>query len=875
MFLGQSAKVRDTRPQLVDLNLVPPEYRPRPFPILTAGLGLLLVGCLLVVYGIFYAKTYADLEIDQLGIRVAQAQAVVEASTGDPAALAHQEQLRALRDDYKTLSQRQINWGDVFQVIGDVPPGVIVRTASQTGYGVTVSGSAVNQGTAAVYLDRLKNSGLFVDSAIQIGPASGPVAFESTSPTPVPTIAAPPPPKPAVAAVVPPVVAPVAPPPPVQQPVQQQPPPSQPKAVVIPTKTPTPHPTVAPTPSVFHTPTVIPSPTSAFDFVLKSTEQIPSSNPSAPNSDIKGSIVDGDGNLVTGFQVEIDSEGQPPWSSLSTTSAANGTFSFNVSHGKFKVFVIGGTSEPAIDLYTGSDGTPGTYGYVIVFQKTFSGAIPTGPSGTPSPTTTQTSTPTASPTPVAPGRNVASLGCSTAYLVKNGAPVAVPNNPDPALAIDGNLGTEWNSGTVPNSSTQVIWQWSLYATPVPGGCTAAGLADDEDKIDGFQLIPDQNPTGVTNHELWLYSDPECTINVKTDNSADFVWQQETAAGEILPLRIDPPLAVRCVIVRTISDPSVVAWEEIQIFQELPPPNGFPTLTPVPGSATASSTVTSTATGSATWTSTPTTTTTPTASMTPLPPVAGQNIAPFAPSVSSSGGTVDCPGPAGNGPSYPCSVIDNNSSSYWAPAAGSSDPQGVSISLVSNSYSTTDIITDIRVLVQSAGTGKATIYQLVTKKSDKSIVATCDFTSPPSGYPDSTQLSTQLQCPNVTPVAGVDSVSVLLYQDGVENGLSGIREVQVFKQTLGLSGGQCTSICTATPTPTNTPTAISTATITGVPLIANRQPISRGRGPGDAPQIVTPVQPSLQSTTVTPAAPVNISGAVDFTIILEVASGAGY
>src|SRR6185295_1339585 len=144
------------------------------------------------------------LEIDQLGIRVAQAQSVVEASTGDPAALAHQEQLRALRDDYKSLGQRQINWGDVFQVIGDVPSGTIVRTASQTGYGVTVSGSAVNQAAAATYLDRLKDSGLFVDSAIQIGPASGPSAFETGSPTPVPTIPAPPPPMPVAAVASPP-----------------------------------------------------------------------------------------------------------------------------------------------------------------------------------------------------------------------------------------------------------------------------------------------------------------------------------------------------------------------------------------------------------------------------------------------------------------------------------------------------------------------------------------------------------------------------------------------------------------------------------------------------------------------------------------------
>src|ERR1700687_409089 len=131
MFSGQPPNRRDTRSGLVDLNLIPPEFRPRPFPLLTAGLCALLFGSLLLVSASFWAKGNVENEIDQLGSRVARTQAVVEASTGDPAALAHQDQLRALRDDYKSLSQRQINWGDIFQVIGDVPAGIIVRTASQ------------------------------------------------------------------------------------------------------------------------------------------------------------------------------------------------------------------------------------------------------------------------------------------------------------------------------------------------------------------------------------------------------------------------------------------------------------------------------------------------------------------------------------------------------------------------------------------------------------------------------------------------------------------------------------------------------------------------------------------------------------------------
>jgi hypothetical protein len=69
--------------------------------------------------------------------------------------------------------------------------------------------------------------------------------------------------------------------------------------------------------------------------------------------------------------------------------------------------------------------------------------------------------------------------------------------------------------------------------------------------------------------------------MNSGNTVYFTWNEDTTAGEILSLKVAPPLPVRCVIVRTVADPSFVAWEEIQINQALPPPSGFPTLTPVP------------------------------------------------------------------------------------------------------------------------------------------------------------------------------------------------------------------------------------------------------------------------------------------------------
>src|SRR5438093_3291474 len=174
MLLGAPSPANRFRPRLVDLNLVPPEYRRRVFPLVTTGLALLVVGGLMLLYAAYYAKAYSDLELVALGKRVSQAQILVQSATGDPAALSRREQLRTMRDDYQVLKQRQVNLGDVFQTIGDAPPGVVVKTVGQSGFGVTVMGASISAAAAARYLDQLRNSGLFVNASIQVNPSTEP-----------------------------------------------------------------------------------------------------------------------------------------------------------------------------------------------------------------------------------------------------------------------------------------------------------------------------------------------------------------------------------------------------------------------------------------------------------------------------------------------------------------------------------------------------------------------------------------------------------------------------------------------------------------------------------------------------------------------------
>src|SRR5450759_4282075 len=90
------------RPQLLALDLIPQEYRRRAFPYLTTGLTLVVIGCVLLLYGIFYLRTYTGWEVNRLTARVAQAQDVLRvASAGEATANQDRQRTETMRADYQ------------------------------------------------------------------------------------------------------------------------------------------------------------------------------------------------------------------------------------------------------------------------------------------------------------------------------------------------------------------------------------------------------------------------------------------------------------------------------------------------------------------------------------------------------------------------------------------------------------------------------------------------------------------------------------------------------------------------------------------------------------------------------------------------------
>ncbi len=156
----------------------------------------------------------------------------------------------------------------------------------------------------------------------------------------------------------------------------------------------------------------------------------------------------------------------------------------------------------------------------------------------------ETSTPTAvpevpTPTPL-PSNNVADSG------------EVIPSSGQESahLAVDGDLGSLWNSGRIPLG-------WIRIAL------------DGQYLVNRVELVIAQTPPGPTTHELWL-GDSSGTRALYTR-----LINEHTEDGQTLAVTIDPPRSINEVYVRTVQSPSWVAWREVRVFGDpagdSPPP----------------------------------------------------------------------------------------------------------------------------------------------------------------------------------------------------------------------------------------------------------------------------------------------------------------
>ena len=118
---------------------------------------------------------------------------------------------------------------------------------------------------------------------------------------------------------------------------------------------------------------------------------------------------------------------------------------------------------------------------------------------------------------------------------------ALPNN-----AFDGNLSTEWSSGTFVDQWIEVDLGQEYY-------------------LDSIQLLIDQLPPGNTTHEVWVSNQSIGNSSIGATLAKTF--QGFTDAGQWLQSDFSNSTKGRYVQVKTVSSPSWVNWVEIQIYGE--------------------------------------------------------------------------------------------------------------------------------------------------------------------------------------------------------------------------------------------------------------------------------------------------------------------
>jgi hypothetical protein len=563
------------RPQLIGLNLIPPERRRRVVPVLTIGLALVLLAGASLLYGAFYAKTYGDWEVAKLQTRIAQGQDAVRTASAEEAVASRERQrAQAVETDRRALGERQVLWSEVLSSVFSAPGGVDIDGVTQAGYTLTITGSAPDYDSAVAYLTALRATDYFLDLSIQVVGQEGPPVPLTPGPAP-----GAPPPAPAVSPATPTIPVRSATPPTPAEAATRQPTATQARTPV-PASAPSPLPPATPavtrTPNPTATTVRTPVPTPAFDYAVASTNQQKRSGGPSDVAYLRGKIVDVDGSPLTGLRVRAKTTDGGWQADSPTTTTGRPYFEFPVSRGSFSLQILDVRSETTGALVTGVSGSSDLTDFDVTFRKVppFTPEPVVDSGGTPEATSTVTMTPTPLPTTVAPGGNIAPEGS-----------VSVSSNPDEArLAIDNDINTVWNAKTYPVASIQV--EFGTFRT-----------------IEGVEFVVSQVPAGSSTHELWVYDDTNTWVLERT-------FQSTTDDRQTIGYRFSPLRNILRVYIRTIRSPSFVAWREVRIFEAIPPPGGFPTGTPAPPTSTGTGTPTPSATATVTGTP-PTGTATPT------------------------------------------------------------------------------------------------------------------------------------------------------------------------------------------------------------------------------------------------------------------------
>lgn len=169
----------------VDINLLPPEHRPKPWALpLTIGLAVVIVAAGYYGWGFYDRKAAANSQLQELKTRLAATNAEITKVQADPTkknlqqsiteAQAKINSLKAMELDYEKYYSGRIYWKPALQVVRELAPTDIKFTAFETNEDeLTVEGELSSDVTDAViiveFAQELEKRGIFSRIAFEIG----------------------------------------------------------------------------------------------------------------------------------------------------------------------------------------------------------------------------------------------------------------------------------------------------------------------------------------------------------------------------------------------------------------------------------------------------------------------------------------------------------------------------------------------------------------------------------------------------------------------------------------------------------------------------------------------------------------------------------
>ena len=163
---------------LLDINLLPPDYRPRPL-FSWVGLAVALAALLLLAL-LFPLLDARARSAEALASRQARLEALVGGAKGllvhEPTAPAlrsrlerEEKRLQELEEDYQTLQQERVDWPLVLEaLLARLPSGMAFLSFVQTGTDLEVTGTATDAQQVVFHVRQLSLGGLFSKSGSTI-----------------------------------------------------------------------------------------------------------------------------------------------------------------------------------------------------------------------------------------------------------------------------------------------------------------------------------------------------------------------------------------------------------------------------------------------------------------------------------------------------------------------------------------------------------------------------------------------------------------------------------------------------------------------------------------------------------------------------------